>query len=130
MTTDQLSAIEQRHAAATKGPYGWRYPVGGLPDLFSKCDGLFLIMDAVRHGFNDGVLRFATRSDSMGGVMHKATTFFVPPGRGVPDFQEPTNPDMQFLAASWQDIADLLAEVKRLRAEVERLVPHPLSKYA
>lgn len=118
MTESELRAIEERAEKATPGEWAWRYCVGGLPALFHPGHGMLLIMDAVRVGTSMAVLRFARRDErDKGGIMFKATEFFQEPGCDVPDFQEPSNPDMQFIAHAREDVPALCAEVRRLRDE-------------
>ena len=45
--------------AATKGPWKWRYPFGGVPMLAHPRSGLMIVMDAVRCGMQRATFRFA-----------------------------------------------------------------------
>jgi hypothetical protein len=115
MTNEEIVAIKERAEAATKGPWAWRLAYGGygIPELFFR-KGMLLVMDAVRHGMGGATIRFATRTaDDHGGLMYKAHTFFDPPTARGPEFQEPSNPDMVFMAHARKDIPDLLAELAR-----------------
>lgn len=73
---------------------------------------------------NGAVIRFARRTAvDRGGIMHPAIDFIDESDR-LPDFHETNNPDMQFIAHSWQDVQDLLAETRKvagLEAEIERM---------
>lgn len=87
-----IEAIRARHAAATKGPYRYSGKSG---------DGKRQFIEST--GDDDGwhLLRAEVDSDDC-------------------DYDEAVN-NAIFLAASWQDVADLIAEVERLRAEVAAL---------
>lgn len=89
MTPDQLSAIKARHAAATKGPY--------IPDFDKRDDGAHQVV----------------YSDRCGALPTMLTLCFM----AIEPGNEQSHDDTVFLAASWQDVADLIAEVERLRAE-------------
>ena len=56
----------------TKGPWAW-FSQNGKPYLATPHSGQLLILDAVRHGTSGAILRFAKRTDSMGGIMLKAS---------------------------------------------------------
>lgn len=113
----KLEDIRSRHAAATKGPYKWRWTCGGhrAPELIAPHHGMLLVMDAVRSGMNGAVLRFARRTDSMGGLMFKLTDLLPKRERRCAELIDATgNPDADAMAHSWQDIEDLLEVVDLL----------------
>lgn len=117
---DLVSECERLDKEATKGPWGWRYCVGGKPDLFAQRSGLPLVMDAVRSGMNRATLRFVNRSGSdKGGLMQRAEEFFEVPGKNVPDFQDSKNPDAAFIARSRELLPRLAAVVKTLMKTAE-----------
>lgn len=88
MTDERLAEIEARHAAATEGPY-WLEP-------------------AALNLHDDRYSSLCSHKGMIGvaGVDDDGCAYFV---------LDP--PDAEFTAHSWQDIADLLAEVRRLRGE-------------
>ncbi len=107
-TRDELEQIRARHAAATPGPYKWRWCHGSnAPELMAPRH-CFLVMDAVRKGMGGAVIRFAERTDSMGGLMFKLSELCKMPGHREPEYIEVGNPDAAAMAHSWQDIQDLL----------------------
>jgi hypothetical protein len=74
-------------------------------------------------GFRRWGMRGAQPVFTVDGLLHSAeelTHGCDPTGGGRERITEIPHPDARFLAASWQDVADLLAEVDRLRAEIER----------
>jgi hypothetical protein len=91
MTPAHLAEIEARHAAATEGPYRWRGKSGSLHGP-----------GAPPYEFGKTVLSPTWEYDS-----------------GV-DI-EVSEVDAAFIAASWQDISDLLALAKEQAAENEQL---------
>lgn len=122
MTPARLAEIAARVEAATAGPWWWRFNVGGRPELWSTQRGGLVVLSALRDGMNKAVVAFCERATPLtGGVIEKASKFFVTPSRDVPDYQDPTNPDALFIAHARTDIPDLLAEVARLEAENARL---------
>lgn len=91
MTPEQLAAIAARHAAATAGPFSWRGKSGSL------------------HGPGTPPYEFGKRVLS--------PTWEYDSGSDI----EVSEADAEFIAASWQDIADLLAHVEAQSKELERL---------
>lgn len=97
MTDEQIKAIEERHGKATPGPY--REVDKGTEDfIYGIClmpVGSFPILLAA------------------GCLPDRAITA----GTGIDDFGGKKE-DWDFIAASWQDVADLLAEVERLKGDL------------
>lgn len=129
MTLDELRALE---AAATPGPWAWRWPSGSRdgPTIVHPKSGLLLVIDAVRSGMNAATLRFARRTDSMGGTMHNADSWMPHRGGDRPDYQTPTSPDMQMLTAARNALPALLAVAEACkglmrRMEINELVNRP-----
>lgn len=88
-----IESIRARHAAATKGPYKWRANEK-LHSSYCMCS---------LRGEDNNIVASADSEP----VSYAGCNEFI-------DIS-PANQD--FLAASWQDVADLIAEVERLRAE-------------
>lgn len=116
-----LEEIKARHTKATKGPYVWRWPCGGIaPELIAPHSGLLLVMDAVREGMMGAAIRFAEREGNRGGIMRKLTDLCAKPTPRTPEWIVMDNPDANAMAHSWQDIDDLIGEVERLTQEASR----------
>lgn len=98
LTPEQLSDIEQRHAAATPGPWAWSlcYQVEGPEDMHWALE--------------------SPQSAAEGKVINHrlVLTATCPTFCGDP-FDD--DPDMRLLAHSWEDIKNLLATVKSLAGE-------------
>jgi hypothetical protein len=94
LSAARLAEIQARHEAATPGPYAW--------------------------GESGGMLALGTAGDVFfeGHVLTCARRCSACEARGARCLG-PNEPNSAFLAHSWQDVADLLAEVERLRAEIE-----------
>jgi hypothetical protein len=120
ITNERLAEMRRIEQAATEGPWLWRYPVGGMPTLVSPPNGQCLIIDAVRSGMQRATMRFAIREKKRGGIMCHAEEFFLNPGRHIPDFQEPNNPDMEFMSAARTALPELLTVVEMYRAAIAR----------
>lgn len=87
MTPERLAEIKAKHAAATEGPYAHKGKSG---------DGKRQFIESTKAD-TWNCLRAEVDSDDC-------------------DYDEAVS-TARFLAASWQDVADLIAEVERLRAE-------------
>ncbi len=108
---EKLAAIRERHAAASRGPWRW---FGYLSNRDVGLEGgNGTVMEFARWGLRGGQPLFATK-----GILYDLEKFVVPdtsPGRGrVTDIN---HPDARFIAASWQDVQDLLARVDELEEE-------------
>ncbi len=90
----------------TPGPWKWRHVHNSNRgvELVSPANGMLLILDAVRHGMNSVDIRFAKRTDRMGGLMFKATSMV----HSNSDYHEIDNPDARLIASA----PDLLAACK------------------
>jgi len=124
MNLDQFIADSRRVCdAATAGPWAWRWPFGGHSGpILVRPKGVFVIVDATRLGMQGATLRFADRKpQDKGGILHHADRFMpdVTPQR--PDYQEPTNPDMQFIAHARTALPTALDISESQRREIERL---------
>lgn len=116
MTDEQLKAIEERAAKATPGPWCW---TGNM-----TCQQIWLarrhawgdiVMDFVRWGMQRAMPRFNTD-----GILEKAK-LVRPQAHNAWMISDIDHPDAQFIAHSRKDVDDLLAEVRRLRTDNERL---------
>ena len=117
MTNEQLAEIEARCKAATPEPWSWWFPSGAKgPSLAHPRHGLLLVMDAIRVGMQGGTIRFAQRTDVMGGLMRPAATFIHEKGGHRADWASIDNADAQFIEHARSDVPALVAEVRRLRA--------------
>ena len=123
MTHKQQRAAQARCDAATPGEWLWRWPSGrNAPHLVHPRKGMLLVMDAVRLGMNAATVRFATRSPvDKGGIMSSAENYMPDASGKRPDYQEPSNHDMAFIAHARADLPLALAEIRRLEAQVEAL---------
>lgn len=128
LSDEQLAEIRARAEAATPGPWGWRgnTEVRDLR-LSALHSGLLTVMDFTRWGMQRARPRFALE-----GVMHdgdELVTYEVhrlgwtraeeKPYRA--DVDGIAHPDAEFIARARMDVPALLAEVERLRAQVETL---------
>ncbi|HXE63200.1 MAG TPA: hypothetical protein VN519_06640 [Bryobacteraceae bacterium] len=114
LTQERIDEIKARDAAATPGPWQWRY-YGGKedPQLTAPHSGLLCIMDFVRRGMHGAEPRFAERTkNDRGGIMRSFSEWWKR------DMNHALLPDASFIAHSRQDVTDLLAEVERLQGVV------------
>ncbi|AEI66978.1 hypothetical protein [Corallococcus macrosporus] len=116
VTPEKLDAIRARHAAATPGPWAWfgfvpRPKSPGLRDIYLATvnQGRRHVLDLVRWGMTDAQPRFRS-----GSVMVNAADVAVRRYDDANDITGFTAPDAIFLAASWEDVRDLLAHVATL----------------
>lgn len=100
MTEDQLNAIEARADAATLGP--WWIPTEEQDGL-SMCDGVSIVCgyENSEYGFRKRVLC------SMNHWFEAEYNY--------------NSPDKHFIAEARQDIPALVAEVRRLQREIDRM---------
>lgn len=114
--TEKLSAIRERHAAASRGPWYW------FGYLTSRGVGLHgprmsSVMEFRRWGMQGAQPVFCTD-----GILQDVSETAAPdtsPGRGrITDIN---HPDARFIAASWQDVQDLLARVDELETGLRAL---------
>ncbi|MBZ4371447.1 hypothetical protein [Corallococcus sp. AS-1-6] len=107
--TEKLAAIRARHAAASRGPWRW---FGYLRTREVSLEGgRDTVMDFTRWGMSGAQPRWSVK-----GILEKLADLVVPdttPGRGrVTDIN---HPDARFIAASWEDVRDLLGMVDALQ---------------
>lgn len=111
-----IEAIRARHGAATPGPYRWRgYATSHQISLDSRATG-DEVLAFRRWGMQRAQPVFGTK-----GLLYPASELLKPDT--APDRRRITailHPDAEFLAHSWEDVRDLLAEVDRLKAEATR----------
>ena len=96
------------------GPWVWYLSDAGI-DLRTPNRGQLLVMDYFR-----GRLRFAKRTDSLGGLMFGAETF-VTKAHKRPGFVEIDNPDARLIAAA----PELLAACNSAIVAIEALGTFP-----
>ena len=121
MTEERLAEIERRLHRATPGP--WRWVIHEWQQgLYTEHSGRYVVMDFVRRGMQDAAPRFQayeryegplTKRGSLG--MKKAEEFLED------GYWKPNHPDAELIASAPADIADLLAEVRRLQTENAQL---------
>jgi len=132
MTHEELEAIEAREAAATPGPWVWEVnSVHNFVHLRTTHSGRYYVMDFVRWGMRGASPRFQVyerhegRMDERGskGMFRADKLTKSNPGKEHHEGWDDTidNPDAEFIAHARQDVSALLAKVKRLNAEKERL---------
>lgn len=109
---DPVDAIRARHAAATRGPWKWFGYHGSHQIELCARD---TIMSFRRWGMRSAQPLFCT-DGLLYGVKTLAVPDSAPERRRITDIN---HPDARFMAAAWQDVADLLAEVDRLRGLVK-----------
>lgn len=114
MTNEQLNTITARHAAATPGPYRWAdwSVVAGNKENPFRRDHL-----EVDHAGAGHEPKVYTREEFEGS---KVGVLVMKADYNGPDRDD----DATFLAHSWQDTADLLAEVERLRGALAAIRSH------
>ena len=111
MDEKRLSEIEKLANAATPGPWFWdtnrRIRSCGLK---APHDGGTMVMDFVRWGMHSAQPRFNDCSKMFGGILRTAVEYDENP--------EIENPNAAFIAAAREAVPALVAEVRRLRAQV------------
>ncbi|WP_063748905.1 hypothetical protein [Streptomyces sp. NRRL B-24484] len=112
MTPERFAEIQAREEAATPGPWRWRGDTAARHlRLQTPHRGGLTIMDFIRWGMNGARPRFAR-----GGLMYPADEM------ATYDYRKNVvgidNPDAAFIAHARQDVADLIAEVGWLAAEL------------
>lgn len=126
MTEERLKEIEARHAAATKGPWFWRINLKSKEvhlESHNRDGWLETVMDFVRWGMGNAKPRFLQQEKSLM-VDANELAAIIPKREHHKDWaQTLDHPDANAIAHSWQDIGDLLAEVKRLQ-QLENYVDH------
>ena len=117
MTDEELAEIEKRWNAATKGPWHWQVNQNGKSvTLWGSAS--MIVMDFVRWGFSKAPPRFRDYKN----IMEKSGEFaYSIKGREHHKdwYQEITHPDAAAIQSAPQDVASLMDEVKRLKAEIE-----------
>lgn len=117
---EKVAAIRERHAAATRGPWKWF----GYAKRSRKTGGFYLatthsgrryVMDFVRSGFRDAQPRFQPHP-RRGMVLASELASYEVEYRD--DITGIAAPDAVFIASAWQDVADLLARIAELEAEL------------
>jgi hypothetical protein len=98
LTSERLAEIQARADAATPGPWQWRIS-RRTRDYLLQTAGWDIVMGFARWGRDSAQPEF-----NIDGLLHRGT-----------DLDQP-HPDAEFIAAARKDVADLLAEVSRLRA--------------
>ena len=115
MTPEQLQAIEDRWAKATRGPWHW--------DVNKSCK--FVSLESRGHvamGFKRYGMGGAQPTFLGDYALEPAEMLAVPRKANHPNFDMDINhPTAQAIASAPTDIADLLEEVRRLRAENEQM---------
>lgn len=110
LADEKLQEIRDRHLAAPRGPWRWTgYTGSNQIHLSTRYDSL---MEFERWGMQSAQPVFNTD-----GLLYRASELVTPdtaPARGrVTGIEHPV---ARVIAHSWQDVADLLDEVDRLRA--------------
>jgi hypothetical protein len=129
MTDPELLAeLERLDKAATKGPWYWRWCVGGKPELWAK--GCLIVMDFVRSGMAGAVARFAKRDPTdEGGIMFPLTETMPKPAARNPEIHAMIGvPDadlMSFLGTHRARILHLLQREAAGRELLHRIRANP-----
>ncbi|MGG4552587.1 hypothetical protein [Paenibacillus humicus] len=110
----KIQEIEQRHAAATPGPWYWHgYLKSQDVDLMSETSGHPTVMGFRRWGMNG-----AAPSFNVDGAMERIDYGMIETRKQhSSDFHKIKHPDADLIKNSWADIAYLLSEYKRLQQE-------------
>ncbi|MBZ4400387.1 hypothetical protein [Myxococcus sp. AS-1-15] len=115
---ERLEAIRARHAAATRGPWRW-FGYLRTREVGLHAPGMRSVMEFHRWGTQGAQPMFCTA-----GYLQELSEVVVPDtaaGRGrVTDIN---HPDARFIAASWADVAALLARVDELEAQLAQSAP-------
>ncbi|NVJ13161.1 hypothetical protein [Myxococcus sp. AM010] len=120
LTEEKLEAIRARHAAATPGPWAW-FGYLSRPGASKNLNRLHLatvnrgrryVMDFVRMGMRSAQPRF----QPPGGFMVPASDLAEYEVEYRDDIKGIAHPDARFLAASWEDVRDLLAHITSITA--------------
>lgn len=110
MTPERRAAIKARAEAATFGPWGW-FGTPKEPYLATQHGGRVYVMRFARSGMRGATVMWQ-------GVEHlgmvKTKEVAVKEREYRDDLESINHPDAIFIAASRQDVSDLLAEVERL----------------
>lgn len=117
MDEAELKRIEERWAAATKGPWHWQVNQNAKSvTLWGSAS--MVVMDFVRWGFSKATPRFRDYRD----IMEKAEEFaYSIEGREHHKdwYKQITHPDAVAIQSAPEDVTSLIEEVRRLKAEVE-----------
>lgn len=111
-----LAPIRKRLEAATPGPWGWYGNLTGpYIHLESRASMRPIVMDFARWAWQSATPRF--QED---GIMEPASKWFVRPQAHNPWMVTGVDhPDAVFIAAARTDVPALIAEVERLRTELD-----------
>ena len=132
MTNEELDAIRAREAAATPGPWAWDIQAAiKQAYLWTTHNGHHYVMGFRRWGMNGAAPTFQVYEKYEGplderkskGMFRADKLTKSLPGKeynvGYDDYLD--HPDAEFIAHARQDVPALIAEVKRLNSEAERL---------
>lgn len=121
MTAERLAEIERRLHRATPGP--WRWVIQGWQQgLYTDHSGRYVVMDFVRRGMRDAAPRFQAYVRYEGPLRERGSLGMKKAEEFLEDgYLKPIHPDAELIASAPTDIADLLAEVRRLRQCLEFL---------
>lgn len=137
MTDERLAEIETRDRAATQGPWQW-FGNGDVRDIYLATPdrGRLYVMQFDRWGMQSAQPVFRDDAQRLMVKASQLPVYEVAPSatrRDDPrvyraDISGLRNADAEFIAASRQDVTDLLAEVRRLRAQVADLSKTPADR--
>jgi len=132
MTREELEAIEARCNAATPGPWEWDVnSVSKIVHLRTVHSGRYYVMGFKRFGTKGAAPTFQVYEKHEGPLQERGSKGMFRaddlaksyPGKehheGYDDYID--HPDAEFIAHSKQDVASLIAEVKRLTRERDAL---------
>ncbi|WAM28545.1 hypothetical protein [Myxococcus sp. NMCA1] len=113
LTAEKLAAIRERHAAATKGPWRWFGWLSSADVVLQAADWEEVMSFAHMGRWAQPCFTVESRA--------RRLTDLVTPGAiaGSEPVTDINHPDARFIAASWEDVRDLLAHVATLEAALE-----------
>ena len=116
MTEQQLQAIENRWAKAAKGPWMWDMNKS-CKEIMLESSGRHVVMGFRRYGFGGAQPEFV-----VDGFLIPAVELAVPRKAHHPNFDmDIIHPDAQAIAHAPNDVAALLAEVRRLSEQIGKM---------